>query len=176
MLFGRRPIRQLDDAVIAVTDESSTTAMLLRLILEERYKITPTAYQRGRATETSEAWLAIGDEALKARQGNQQWPYETDLAFEWWLWQHLPAVFAVWAVRKDLPSSEKQQLSRLVQHQLAANLGRLDAIAQAHAERLGIPAAQLAEYLSRFVYRFGENEEQAIQQFQLLLRQHGLLE
>src|SRR3989338_6068607 len=46
LLFSRRPVRQLDGASIAVTDETSTTAVLLRLLLEQRYHLTPASYER----------------------------------------------------------------------------------------------------------------------------------
>ena len=173
-LFSKKPIRQLDGAAIAVTEDTSTTALLLRLLLEVRYELKPKAYQGGESQE-AEAMLLIGDEALKAHASDRRFPYETDLAFEWWLWQHLPMVFAVWAVRKDCPPSDKQHLSRALQVQLAKNLGRLDAIAKEHAEALQIPAGELQAYLERFVYRLSQPEEQAITQFERLLHAHHLL-
>lgn len=175
LLFSRIPIRQLEGATIAVTEESSTTAMMLRLILEQRYRLTPPPiYQRGDAAE-AEARLVIGDEALRRHYADRRDPYETDVAFEWWLWQHAPAVFAVWVVRKDAPAEEKQRLLRHLQRQLAGNLGRLDALAAERAESLGAPKDELAAYLTRFVYRFGDAEEQAIKLFERLAREHQLI-
>lgn len=176
LLLSKKPIRQLDEAAIAVTEDSSTTALLLRLLLEVRYELKPKAYQRaGGDSQEAEAMLLIGDEALRAHAADRRFPYETDLAFEWWLWQHLPMVFAVWAVRKDCPPSDKQHLSRALQVQLAKNLGRLDAIAKEHTEALKIPAAELKAYLESFVYRLSQPEEQAIKQFERLLHAHHLL-
>ncbi|MBI3087717.1 MAG: menaquinone biosynthesis protein [Candidatus Omnitrophica bacterium] len=175
MLFSRKPLRQLDDAVIAVTEETSTTALLLRLILEVRYQIRPKAYQRG-GPDDAEAALLIGDEALRAHHAAvRRYPYEVDLAFEWWMWQHLPAVFAVWAVRKDLSAADKQRLSRQLQMQLAANRGRLEALAAGRSPSLGIPPEALKAYLERFVYRFGPQEEDAIARFGRLAHDHHLL-
>ena len=174
MLFSQKPIRQLDDATIAVTDESSTTALLLRLILEQRYELHPKMYRRGPATE-ADAVLLIGDEALKWRYTNRRYPYEIDLAFEWWLWQHLPAVFAVWVVRNDCISEEKQRLTRVLHKQLATNLGRLEAIGRERAGGLGIPADDIKVYLENFIYRFSDLEEQAIARFESLLHEHHLL-
>jgi len=197
LLFSRKPIRQLDDATIAVTDETSTSALLLRLILEKRYALSPKSYlpaprqpsgqagQRGDPNlpalnvtgqaGDADAMLLIGDEALKLRAVNQQYPYEIDLAFEWWLWHHLPCVFAVWTVRKDCDAQEKQQLSRALQKQLAMNTRQLDALAQERAATLGIPVEDLRQYLANFLYRFGELEERAIKQFEQLVHGHHLL-
>lgn len=174
LLLSKKPIRQLDEAAIAVTEDSSTTALLLRLILEARYGLKSVVYQRGTSQE-AEAMLLIGDEALRAHAADRRFPYETDLAFEWWLWQHLPMVFAVWAIRKDCAPADKQSLSRALQSQLAKNLGRLDAMAKEHAEALKIPAGELQAYLESFVYRLSQPEEQAIKQFERLLHAHHLL-
>lgn len=175
LLLSRKPIRQLDDAVIAVTEETSTTALLLRLILEVRYEIRPKAYQRGGPND-AEAALLIGDEALKAHYASvRRYPYEVDLAFEWWLWQHLPAVFAVWAVRKDVSAAEKQRLSRQLQMQLAANLGRLEALAAESAPSLGMAPGDVKAYLENFTYRFSAPEEEAIKRFDQFVYDHHLL-
>ena len=171
MLFARRPIRQLEGATIAVSEETSTTAMLLRPILEQRYRVTPAAYRRGDVKD-ADAVLLIGDEALRAETTHTRYPFEADMAFEWWTWQHLPCVFAVWAVRKDAAPEDKQRLSRLMQHQLAVNLGRLRAIADARAESAGIPASAIAQYLGQFHYRFGAEEERAIEQFERIVYAH----
>ena len=174
LLFSRIPMRQLHNGTISLTDETSTTALLLRLILEQRYAMAPARYERGEV-EGADARLLIGDEALRFHASNRRYPYETDLAFEWWLWQHLPMVFAVWAVRKDHPAAEKQRLSRLLQHQLAVNLARLDVVARERAGALGLPVDVLTPYLANFVYRLSEPEERAIKQFERLLHEHHLL-
>jgi len=184
LLFSRKPLRQLDGATIAVTEETSTTAVLLRLLLEIRYRLRPAAYERipqlaaeGRLGPRPEAdaLLLIGDEALSFRQSNRQYPFEIDLAFEWWLWQHLPFVFAVLAIRKDASPQEKKHIETGLIKALAMNTGQLESIAQEHSVRLGVPAADLASYLLRFIYRLGPLEEEAIARFRALVDEHGLL-
>lgn len=63
LLASRRPIEELDGAVVGVTEETSTSARLLRLILEDRYAVRPRSYLRGARTE-ADAFLVIGNEAL----------------------------------------------------------------------------------------------------------------
>jgi len=174
LLFSRRPIRQLDGAAIAVTEETSTSAILLRLLLEQRYHVAPAAYRRGRDTD-ADALLLIGDDALRYQQTNTAYPYETDIGFEWWLWQHLPFVFAVWAIRKDVGASEKKQLELALSGALGGNQRQLEAIARDASTGLGIPADALQAYLAGFVYRLSQPEEDGIKRFQELVNEHHLL-
>ena len=173
MVFSKKPMRQLDGAAIAVTEETSTSALLLRLIAEQRYGIRPR-YLPGDHPD-ADALLLIGDQALKAQAGNRNFPYEVDLAFEWWLWQHLPFVFAVWAVRKDSDAADKQLLSRELLRAFGQNSRRLDALAVERAVALGRSAEDLTMYLEHFVYRLSQPEEDAIRVFSKLVHDHGLL-
>ena len=191
LLFSRKPIRQLEGATIAITDETSTTVMLLRLVLEKRYGVIPASYERRRRAEQraksepasperrqepeADALLLIGDEALRFKHVNMQYPFEIDIAFEWWLWQHLPFVFAVWAIRKDAAAQEKKQIEAALMRTLAVNLGQLESIAQGYSAPLGIPTKDLQTYLSNFVYRMGSAEESAIKTFRELVNAHHLL-
>ena len=174
LLFSRKPIRQLDGAVIAVTQESSTTACLLRLLLEVRYKIQPAEYRRG-ASDDADALLLIGDEALRFQRTNTQYPFEIDVAFEWWLWQHLPFVFAVWAVRKDLDPGTKKTIELSLAKSLAKNLNHLDEVAAEASPGLAIPSADLQAYLSSFIYRLSQPEEEGIARFKELVNEFNLL-
>ena len=191
MLFSCKPIRQLEGATIAVTEDTSTSAVLLRLLLECRYHVIPAAYERRahrekrqavqpaarerRQDPEADALLLIGDEALQFKRTNTQYPFEVDLAFEWWLWQHLPCVFAVWAVRRDVVAQEKRSLEAALARTLAVNSGRLSAIAEERAATLQLPASELQAYLSAFHYRFGAEEEAGITRFEELVHEHHLL-
>ena len=185
MLFSRRPLRQLDGAIIGVTEETSTSALLLRLLLEQRYRLTPASYQRVPSEAArlgspqrweGDALLLIGDEALRSQHSNAQYPFEIDLAFEWWLWRHLPFVFGLWAVRKDASAQHKKQIEAGLARALAMNLGQLQAIGTEYAQPLGAPAAELTAYLAAFHYRLGPEETQAMAEFRELVQTHGLLE
>ncbi len=173
LLFSRKPIRLLERAAIAMTQESSTSVCLLRLILEERYHLKPIFYSRGYNPQ-ADALLLIGDEALRFQQTSTAYPYETDLAFEWWLWQHLPFVFAVWGIRKDAGPSEKQHLERTLARTLALNTSQLESIAKEQAVAFQRPVEELHRYLSTFIYRLSQPEEEAIERFRFLLEETGI--
>lgn len=175
MLFSRRPLRQLDGARIAVTEQSSTSAVLLRLILETRDRLRPAEYTRQRSPD-ADALLLIGDEALSFRQTNTQYPFEIDLAFEWWLWQHLPFTFAAWAVRRSVVESRKRQIEAGLARALSLNMQDLGPAAEERAASLGVPGAELKAYLEQFIYRLGGDEEKGIDAFRELAASAGLLE
>ena len=175
LLFSRRPIRQLDGAVIAVTEQTSTSAVLLRLLLEQYHHIIPERYEQRRRDAEADALLLIGDEALQFQQGNTRYPFEIDIAFEWWLWQHQPFTFAVWAIRKDAEERDKKQIEAGLARALAMNQKDAAAIAKEYAAPLGLPAAELERYLESFIYRLGPSEDEGIKTFHTLARDHGLL-
>ena len=157
-----------------MTEETSTTLLLLQLLLEQRYRVIPGKYERGQSQD-ADALLLIGDAALQFRAANKRYPFETDLAFEWWLWQHLPCVFAVWAIRKDASPQEKKRVEHGLIRALGLNSTRLERIAEERSAALGLPAADLHTYLSSFIYRLGAREEDAIDQFKGLVDEHHLL-
>lgn len=191
LLFSKKPIRQLDGAVIALTEQSSTSVVLLRLILEKKYRITPASYEQRQHSEKrqmvvpsakerrqepeADALLLIGNEALQFKQVNRQYPFETDLSFEWWLWQHQPFTFAVWAVRKDLDEKNKKQIEAGLGRALSMNVKVFDSIAAEWQEVLGVPTEELRKYLETFVYRLGPGEEEGLQTFKALANEHHLL-
>ena len=169
LLFAQRPLQQLGGCAIEVTDESSTSAVLLRLLLEQRYAITPSGYHRGAAAPSSaEAKLAIGDEALRLRMTEQRMPYRIDLGQEWWLWQALPFVFALWVVRKDAPAQAKEALRAALESALRTNLQAPQAIARQHAASLGMTAQAVEHYLAGFRYRLEHADWQGLERFRAL--------
>jgi len=99
--------------------------------------------------------------------------FEFDIAFEWWLWQHLPCVFALWVVRKDLDATEKKRLEAAVARSLAINTGRFEAIASEYASEVLLSKDAAQNYLERFIYRFGPQEEQAIEQMARYFKPHS---
>ncbi len=177
MLFSRRPVRQLDGAVIGVSSETSTTVCLTRLILEHRYKLIPARYCRGASIkdEDLDAILLIGDEALRFKQTNGLFPFEIDIAFEWWLWQHAPCVFAVWVVRKDVSADDRKRLEAAIARALAQNTGSLQALAEQVAPNYGMKPADVQAYLESYTWRFGKAEDDGIELLKKLWTETGIL-
>lgn len=184
-LAGRRPSLTLDHtdldalhgASIALTNESSTSVRLLRLLLEVRHGVKPAAYERQNLRgmdERFDAALVIGDEALRWRvQPPEGFVQAMDLASEWTEWTGLPFVFACWALRKDLDPARAQWLGQFLLTSLDEadrDLSRLT---------VGLPAdlgasAVLTDYLRNFIYRLGDSEIESMNRFRTLLQEHGI--
>lgn len=175
LLASQRPIVELDGAKIGITEETSTSVRLLRTILEVKCGLRPERYVRG-MREDADAFLVIGNEALARNfSPNPQFPYRYDLATEWWNWQRLPFVFALWIIRRSLPASIKTAFAELLEQSYQIGMSRVDEIGKEFAGELG-SAETLASYLRNFHYRLGPQEMAGLSRFRQLCQTHRLLE
>lgn len=179
-LFSSRAPTDLSGGRIGLTGESSTSRRLTRLMARAWWRLEGVEWVEeadieGDPVESVDALLLIGDRALEAMAdpGHQGWARPVDLATEWWAWQGLPFVFAVWAVRSAVPAGERERFAEFLAGSLAVGEGRIGEIARAHAGRLG-DAATLAAYLENFTYRLGAPEIEGLERFRALLAEHGV--
>jgi chorismate dehydratase len=174
LLASKRPMDEFDGAVVGVTEETSTSVRLLKLLLEVHRGVRPKAYVRG-SREGSDAFLVIGNEALSQNHSpSPDYPHRYDLASEWWAWKGLPFVFALWAIRSSLPASVKESFRDLLLRSFEVGLAKIDEIATECAGELGSPA-ELASYLRNFHYRLGADEMRGLEEFRRLVTEHDLL-
>jgi chorismate dehydratase len=168
LLFSRKPLDGLAGAVIGVTDQTSTSARLLQIILRSRYGVE-AAFRAGFKADDA-ARLIIGDDALKARvQGVAGFEHVVDLAEEWNDWRKLPFVFARWAVRKTAPAYLKEELAERLEAALKANTKKLSVLAAAGARRLKLKPEDVSDYFEVFTYRLGPAELKAEEAFRDLV-------
>jgi chorismate dehydratase len=168
ILLSDKPISDLDQVTIGVTRESSTSVALVETIIRQRYH-HEVNIRRG-LTPEDDAWLVIGDQALKFWCGPRltRWTYVTDLAAEWWDWHHLPFVFAQWVIRRDAEPGVKGELMKILKESLDHGMNGLDAICQRQALELRLSPHILKDYLSNFFYVLLGPEEQSMQIFKEL--------
>ncbi len=175
LFLSRKPMSELNDMRIGITEETSTSVRLLRILLELKNRVRPKAYIRGLRND-ADAFLVIGNEALRYnRLSSTRFPYKYDLATEWWKWKKLPFVFALWAIRRSLSSDVKQSFEKLLKQSLKIGMGQIDAIATEFEGKLG-QQESLASYLRNFYYHLGPEELKGLQEFRRLLHEHNLLE
>ncbi len=180
LLADRQP-RRLDGARIGVTGESSTSKRLLELLARAYWEIepewVPEAEIEGDPADSVDGLLLIGDRALEAvaDRDRKGWSRYVDLAAEWWAWQALPFVFALWVVRSAVPRRERERFSGFLTGSLAIGVEQIDEIAAAHANGLG-DADALRVYLENFAYRLGDEERAGLQRFRDLLAEHDIQE
>ncbi len=114
-LFSKKPVEQLDGNSICVTSQSATSVALLEVILREFYNAKcDFSVMDNPETSDAEAFLLIGDEALKyySRVKSQGFKLPSfrssaliyDLGEIWYQKTGLPFVFALWIVRNELYS------------------------------------------------------------------------
>ncbi len=173
MLFSRGGWRDLEGRRIGITDDTATSVQLLNVLLEKKYGVhakLERLHQGVNAYDGFDAVLLIGDEALRRnKEGLDGFELVYDLAREWYEWQKLPFVFAVWAVRRSVPAREKEDLGALLEGALGAVGGDFIPVAGRHGRRIGLTDAETQEYLSGFNYTLGEREREAIAVFRRLL-------
>ncbi len=181
VLFSHEAHTRLDGSRVAVTRESSTSRRLAQLLAVGFWEVgvewVPEDELEGDPTEVADGLLLIGDRALElmADEGRGGWTRATDLATEWWTWQALPFVFAVWAVRSALPRRERARFGGFLSGSLALGSERLESIAAEHAGSLGDPET-LEAYLRHFTYRLGPDELAGMRRFRDLLAEHDIQE
>lgn len=173
LLFSRRPWPELAGGKIGITDDTATSVRLLEVLLRKRFHIEAQLVRmqaKGGTYTGFDALLLIGDEALQRNKtGIPGFAYVYDLAGEWYEWQKLPFVFAVWAHRKDLPSEDSLMLRDRMEESLKEGEKDLRTISAISGRRLGLSTDEAERYLAAFQYRLGPKEKEAIALFERLL-------
>ena len=162
LFYCKRPIEELDGAVIGVTDETSTSIRLLKVLLIQRFQVKPASYVT--LKEPNDAFLLIGDEALRRRYGVPSYPYRYDLGEEWYRWTQMPFVFARWVVRRDMDPQRMSYLENVLYGCIDEGLEHMYQIGQMR-EDVRMSAKEIVAYFQGFRYWAGVAELKAIQHF-----------
>lgn len=173
MLFSNEGWAGLNGKTIGITDDTATSVKLLRVLLEQKHGVR-AKFERLHAGVNDyskyDAVLLIGDEALRCNKtGLNGFELVFDLAKEWYDWQKLPFVFAVWAMRKSLAGETKEELKVLVQDSLSKSESEFLRVGELHGKQIGLAARETQEYLAGFNYRLGEREREAMNTFRNLI-------
>lgn len=104
LLLSNGPVASLPDDPVAVTGRSDTSTVLLEILLREslgkRNRLVRTCLSPAEALRRHPAYLAIGDEAIRASlHGTAR--HVTDLGAWWHRETGLPFVFALWIVSRE---------------------------------------------------------------------------
>jgi len=169
MLFSKEGWLGLNGKTVGITDDTSTSAQLLRVLLEKKYRVR-AQFERLHSGVNDygkyDAVLLIGDEALRHnKRGLPGFELVFDLAKEWYDWQRLPFVFAVWAMKKDLGETTKQELRSILRSSLEKGEGDIANIAAHHGNALSLTDGETQEYLAGFNYHLGDREREAMERF-----------
>jgi chorismate dehydratase len=179
LLFSRLPIYELSSSRIILTRQSETSVNLLYIILEYFNGFRPTyvsgTFHDFEASAESDAYLAIGDEALMLRR-NTEGLFSYDLASMWYETTSLPFVFAIWAVRKEAGLKETPSIASLKKrlsasyHQGVSSLGD---IAGMVCNRIPMPQGECLSYLKGIEFDLSPLKIKGLTHFFRLLMQMG---
>ena len=159
---------------VALDTSSLTSVMLARIILQERYGLSPEFVSMHPSVSdmlaACDGAVVIGDTTMLVPSGRSS---ELDLGSEWHAMTGLPFVFAVWAVNPHMASAE---LVDALERSKAFGLSHLHDVANAESGRLGIPEEVCYRYLSEIMdYDLTDRHMEAISLFREKARQHGFI-
>ncbi len=159
---------------LALDEGSRTSAALARIMLHERYGVSPDieALLMGNGLDDTEAdaVLLIGDRAMHAPR--ESFHTTWDLGEEWLRWTGLPFVFAMWVGRSELSYGViEEALEQARDH----GVREIANIAAREAPALGISVHAAAEYLTRNLhFTMGSAERSGLALFHRLASRIGL--
>ena len=161
-LVSREPLERVRR--VAVTPESATSAVLVRVLLPDAEHVP--------LGEDADARLLIGDAALESMFQDPTPHY--DLGRLWLERTGLPMVFAVWAA----PEPVAEGLLDL-EHALVASVrlarSEPERLAQQASQTYGYPPGFLARYFEKLRYSFGPRERAGLYTFLEMARDAGEL-
>ena len=162
-LVSRVPLG--DVRTIAVTPESATSVVLLRVLLPRAAHVA--------LGEPADAELLIGDAAL--RSAFEDPTPHFDLGQLWFERTGLPMVFAVWACPEPPPPGVAELEQALVASVKRARREAEELATRASGE-YGYPAGYLARYFEQLRYSFGARERAGLLRFLELAGDAGELD
>lgn len=169
LFYSKRPVEELAGANVGITNETSTSVRLLKVLLQHRYQVSA-----GRFVQldwpNNDAFLLIGDEALIHRKGVKDYPHLVDLGEVWNEWTGLPFVFARWMVRRDLETKSRDALVNKLTRALERGWNEFDAAVEPKAHELNMSVQEMRDYLEAFRFRMTDAEREAVERFRELDR------
>lgn len=163
-----------DIRTLALDEGSRTSAALVRIMLHERYGVTPRLEPlligQGLKETDADAVLLIGDRAIAPP--SEAFEVTWDLGDEWLQWTGLPFVFAMWVGRSgSVPPAVENAFAVARDRGVEA----IPVIAAREASLLGIDEQVAVDYLAQNLhFRMGSAERNGLTLFHRLASRLGL--
>jgi chorismate dehydratase len=178
-LFSRSEPEYLTDGKILLSGQSQTSVSLVKIILENFYKVKPL-YETGSVLDAQHnheisGVLAIGDEAL-ILAGNETYQHQIDLGSIWYEMTSLPFVFAVWAMRSEFCHRNPGAVREIHRELLRCRQeGRndLENISRRVSPRVSMRADACYEYLCGIEHDLGPGKKKGLVRFIEYLIERG---
>jgi chorismate dehydratase len=168
--------RDLARETVYVTDSSATSVVLLRILLERHWGVSPRFETFDQAlvdpvADGAEAALYIGDVAL--RRSTDAAPFAFDLGSVWKDWTGLPFAFAVWQARMDLPAAALRRINSLLLDSRAYFYANRAVLADRFAPTFRIEAPRLLQYWESLRYDLDARMREGLLRFLSLAAEVG---
>ena len=187
ILFSRKTIEALDGHTILTSSQSATSVALLEIILAKSFKVKcnlkPAKLTQGSMPSDIEAYLLIGDDALRAvkyyrTRAIKKTFFIYDLGELWHKYTGLPFAFALWIYKKDC-CKEKMELVEKFKDDLnkakKLALKNFKEIASKSPLRNVLTEDELIAYWKNVSYAFGAEHKKGFELFRKLSEELGLI-
>jgi chorismate dehydratase len=178
-LFSKIDPSQLGNSIIQVPKTSATSVALLKVLLAEKYSISPQFITEPRHNKTDASCL-FGDEALQAETSWSNEYQRYDLGTWWHELTDLPMVFGLWVATKAWCANNPQSISGLssaLRNAVAIGLGEKfeEVLSEAH-KRSGISIDRLTTYYKgQLSFDLSDKHLNGLNTFRDLCLKHHLL-
>lgn len=179
-LFSHLPPERLNGGTVMLTGQSDTSIRLVKIILEEFYRVQPRyevgeVYSSQHSPVRADAVLAIGDDALRLN-AEQRYPVQLDLGETWHKATGLPFVFSICAVREAF-LAEQPETARLIRQVLVEcrdqGALRMGEICDRVARRIPMDCEACSHYLMGIQHDLTPVKIQALERFFQYLMDRG---
>jgi chorismate dehydratase len=180
LLFSKYPLDEFGGKTIAVSSESETSTLLLKIILKEFFSVDCRFKQESRRSVRNiltsfPAMLHIGDTAmieahkLSLDKRLQSSVYVYDLGDLWDKFTGLPFVFALWVVRRKAVEEKGDLIRKLSDDLIKAGKfanKRFKMIAREAPQNKSLSEKELVEYWKLISYDFSEKQIEGLNLFE----------
>jgi len=157
-LYHKQPIKEYHHKPIAITTQSATSSMLLKILCKQLWQITPLFEPIGH--KMADAFLLIGDQALQQQSipGYQT----TDLATAWYELTGLPFVFARFFKRKGACSLV---FERIIEKSYLTGKKSIPQWSLTASKQINLPVHFVNCYYKNLIFEMGQDEERGLNLF-----------
>ncbi|MEI6347783.1 MAG: menaquinone biosynthesis protein [Bacteroidota bacterium] len=164
LLISKKPIHKIQS--ICYDTDSRSSNMLTKVLAANYWKITPFEAN----VNDADARVMIGDKAFA--DYSDAYPYTFDLAQEWFDFQKLPFVFAVWVSNKELMPVDLKRINEMMKF----GVNHIEESLNYFSENLPVPPNEALSYLKDNIsFLLDSNKRLAIKQFEELASNSGLI-
>ncbi len=172
VVVSSRKMPPEDNGCIAITNQTSTSLNLLKIILRERGMkngvVLVNESGAGELLKRCAYALVIGDEAIKARM---TYRVVMDMGEEWYKLTGCPMVFGISVSPKD---SDMSQINRTVMESIDWGEKNIDVIVADAEKKFKLQKDFLEVYFKSLTYRMGVNERKGLKLFEEKCHEYGL--